>query len=242
LIVARQLEDIMFEQQMEMEKKSSSIIPLLMIVALVVAIAGVAIYLVLWSRTTLATAEATPIVTAALQAQGPETLSFETGPVKDQYSPDPRYRLLEKAGYVRIGKAASGKTPITLTPQGQAWLAAIPGVKENKTGDGTEQHVVQNTVQNTVQYTVPLAERRLIKIGKITMISPSKAAVEYSWKWETTNAGDLLDAAGPAVKAFNTWDRSTLIDKFGAAFYHGDPRQVTILLSKQDKGWGITRE
>ena len=219
----------MFEQQMELEKKSSSIIPLLMIVALVVAIAGVAIYLVLWSRTTLAAADATPIVTAALQAQGPETLSFETGPVKDQYSPDPRYRLLEKAGYVKIGKAEKGKTPVTLTSQGQAWLAAIPGVKENKTGAGTE-------------YTVPLAERRLVQLSKITMISPAKATVEYSWKWETTNAGDLLDAAGPAVKAFNTWDRSTLIDKFGAAFYHGDPRQVTILLSKQDKGWGITRE
>ncbi len=220
----------MFEQELEMEKKSSSIIPLLMIVGLIVAIAGVAIYFVLWSRTTLTNADVTPIVTAGLQSQGIETLHFETGPVTDQYTPDPRYRLLEKAGYVKVGKYAKGKTPVTLTPQGQAWLAAIPGVKEKKSSEGTEQYIV------------PLAERRLVQIGKITMISPLKATVDYSWKWETTKAGDLLDAAGPAVKAFGTWDRSALIDKFGAAFYHGDPTRATILLAKQDKGWAIARE
>ena len=59
-----------------------------------------------------------------------------------------------------------------------------------------------------------------LEIGKITMLTPSKAIVEYTWKWETNQAGDLFDAAGPAVKAFNTWDRSTLIDKYGANFYH----------------------
>ena len=39
--------------------------------------------------------------------------------------------------------------------------------------------------------------------------------------------GDLFDAAGPAVKAFNTWDRSTLIDKYGANFYH-DPAPTRV--------------
>jgi hypothetical protein len=89
---------------------------------------------------------------------------------------------------------------------------------------------------------VPLAQRKLAEIGKITMLGPSKAAVEYSWKWETTKAGDLFDAAGPAVKAFNTWDRSTLIDKCGANFYHAAPTKVTVLLVEGAKGWETSNE
>ena len=219
----------MFEQEMEMEKKTSSIVPLLLIVLLIVGIAGTALYLVLWSRTELKAADVSPIILAAIDRQGPATLQFATGMVENQYSPDPRYRLLEKQGFVKIGKAEKGKTPVSLTPSGQDWLAGIAGVKEKKTADGTE-------------YTVPLAQRKLISISKITMQSPLKARVEYSWKWETTKAGDLLDASGPVVKAFNTWDRSTLIDKYGAAFYHADPTAVTVQLSKMDKGWEITRD
>ena len=219
----------MFEQELELEKKNSSILPLLLMVTLIVGIAGVALYFVLWSRTTLASAEASPIVLAALERQGPATLHFSTGKVEDQTPADPRYRLLEKEGYIKIGKAAGRKTPVSLTPSGQAWLASVAGVKEKKTDDGNE-------------YTVPLAQRKLVEIAKVTMLSPMKASVDYSWKWETTKAGDLFDASGPAVKAFNTWDRSTLIDKFGAAFYQGDPTKVTIVLSKRDNGWEITRE
>ncbi len=219
----------MFEQELEMEKKSSSILPLLLMVSLIVAIAGVAIYFVLWSRTTLTTADVSPIILAAMERQGPATLHFSTGKVEDQTPIDPRYRLLEKAGYIKLGKADGRNTPVSLTPDGQAWLASIAGVKEKKTDDGNE-------------YTVPLAQRKLIEVKKVTMLSPMKASVDYSWKWETTKAGDLLDASGPAVKAFNTWERSTLIDKFGAAFYHADPTNITILLGKRDNGWEITRE
>lgn len=220
----------MFEQEMEMEKKSSSILPLLLMVTLIVGIAGVSLYFVLWSRTELTAAEANPIVLAALERQGPATLHFTTGMLEDQVPPDPRYRLLEKQGYLKIGKALKGKTPISLTPSGQAWLAEVPGVKEKKTNDDNEEYIV------------PLAQRKLVALGKITMLSPLRATVDYSWKWEPTKAGEVFDAAGPAVKAFGTWDRSTLIEKFGAAFYHGDPTQVTVLLAKMDKGWEITRE
>jgi hypothetical protein len=223
------MEDVMFEQELEMEKKSSSIVPLLLIVTLIVGIAGASLYFVLWSRTELKTAEVNPIVLAALERQGPATLHFATGMVEDQAIPDPRYRLLEKQGYLKLGKAQKGKTPVALTASGQAWLGEVAGVKEKKTGDGTE-------------YTVPLAQRKLLGISKVTMQSPLKATVEYSWKWETTKAGEVFDAAGPAVKSFNTWDRSTLIDKFGAAFYHGDPTKVSIVLTKMDKDWEITRE
>ena len=74
------------------------------------------------------------------------------------------------------------------------------------------------------------------------MLSPSRATVEYFWKWEPTKGGDLFDAAGPAVKAFNTWDRSTLIEKYGANFYHAAPTKVTVLLVKDAKGLGISNE
>ncbi|MGB9233814.1 MAG: hypothetical protein WCC04_05320 [Terriglobales bacterium] len=219
----------MFEQELELEKKSSSILPLLLMVTLIVGIAGVALYFVLWSRTELSAAEASPIVLAALERLGPATVHFATGEVEDQTAPDPRYRLLEKAGYLKIGKEQKGKTPISLTAEGQAWLTGIAGVKEKKTDEG-------------IEYIVPLAQRKLVQMGKITMLSPMKASVDYTWKWEPTKAGELLDAAGPAVKAFGTYDRSTLIDKFGAAFYHADPTKITILLAKRDNGWEITRE
>jgi len=220
----------MFEQELELEKRSSSIIPLLLIVTLIVGVAGVSLYFVLESRKVLTTAEASPVLLASIEAQVPVTLRFATGVLDpDVDTHDPQYRLLEKAGYLKIGKAAKGKTPVSLTAQGEAWLAEIPGVKKAKK-------------ENNDEYAVPLAQRKLAEIGKITMLTPSKATVEYSWKWETTKAGDLFDASGPEVKAFNTWDRTTLIDKYGANFYHAAPNKVTVLLVKRAKGWETSNE
>lgn len=51
----------MFEQELELEKRSSSIVPLLLIVTLIVAIAGVSLYFVLESRRVLTTAEVSPV-------------------------------------------------------------------------------------------------------------------------------------------------------------------------------------
>ena len=223
----------MFEQELELEKKTSSFIPLLLMVSLIIAIAGVSLYFVMESRRVLTGAEATPVVRASLDSMTPATLTFATGVLTSetaQNAHDAHYRLLEKEGYLKIGKEVKGKTPVDLTPQGEAWLNGIPGVKKAKNAD------------NNDEYTVPLAERKLGEIGKITMLAPSKAAVEYTWKWETTKGGDLLDAAGPAVKAFNTWDRETLIDKHGANFYHAAPKKVTVLLVKDEKGWEISNQ
>ncbi len=223
----------MFEQELELEKRTSSIVPLLLIVSLIVAIAGVSVYFVLQSHKVVSSAEVSPILQSSLESLGPVTLHFSTGLLKtevDQKPHDPSYRLLEKQGYLRIGKDVNYKTPVALTPKGEAWLNQIPGVKKSKNKD------------NGDEYTVPLAERKLAEIGKITMLTPSKATVEYSWKWDTTKGGDLFDAAGPAVKAFNTWDRSTLIDKYGASFYHSAPTKVTVLLVKNAKGWVISTE
>jgi hypothetical protein len=227
------LEDAMFEQELELEKRSSSIVPLLLIVTLIVAIAAVSLYFVLESRKVLSSAEISPIVLASLERQAPATLHFATGLLQtdiEQQPHGPQYRLLEKEGYLKLGKDVKFKTPVALTSKGEAWLGEIPGVKKSKNKDDNDEYVV------------PLAQRKLAEIGKITMLSPSRATVEYSWKWETTKAGDLLDAAGPAVKAFNTWDREMLIDKCGANFYHQAPTKVTVLLVRGAKGWEISSE
>ena len=223
----------MFEQEIEMEKKTSSIVPLLLIVVLIIAVVGVALYFVAESRKVLTAAEAGPVVTASLDSQAAPMLRFETGVVKASVSEkprDPHYRLLEKEGLLKIAKEQNYKTPVSLTSKGEAFLGGVAGVKQSKDKDG-----------NT-QYIVPLAQRKLLEVGKITMLTPSRAAVEYTWKWETTKAGDLFDAAGPAVKTFNTWDRSTLIEKYGANFYHADPTRITVAMVKTDKGWQVSTE
>ena len=223
----------MFEQEIEMEKRESSIVPLLLIVVLIVAIVGASLYFVAESRKVLTSAEATSVLQAILENQKPASVRFETGMIKASVSEkphDPHYRLLEKAGLLKMGKDVKYTTPVSLTPQGQAFLGEIAGVKQSKDKDGNNEYVVQ------------LGQRKLVEISKITMISPSKATVEYSWKWDTTKAGELFDASGPAVKAFNTWDRSTLIDKYGANFYHAAPTKVALSLVKSNKGWQINGE
>ena len=223
----------MFEQELEFEKRNSSIVPLLLIVTLIIAVVGVALYFVAESKKVLSAAEVSPVVLASLDSQTGPTLRFATGTIKASVGEkphDPHYRLLEKQGFLKIGKDQNWKTPVSLTAQGQAFLGDIAGVKQSKDKDG-----------NT-GYIVPLAQRKLVEIGKITMLSPSRAAVEYTWKWETTKAGDLFDAAGPVVKGFNTWDRATLIEKYGANFYHAAPTKVTVAMVKTDKGWQISTE
>jgi len=223
----------MFEQEIEMEKKESSIVPLLLMVVLIVGVVGVALYFVAESRRVLTTAQAAPVILASFESQGPPTLRFQTGDLSasaNENAKEPHYRLLEKGGYIKIGKEVKEKTPVTLTPEGQALLAEIAGVKKSKTKDDNEEYVV------------PLAQRKLVEIGKITMITPNKAAVEYTWKWEPNKAGDLFDAAGPAVKSFNAWERSTLIDKRGANFYHDAPAKVVVALVKGEKGWKTATE
>lgn len=227
----------MFEQELEMEKQESSIVPLLLIVALILTVVGVAGYYIVQNRKVLSMQEATQVAASVLKEQGPVTLRFHTGLVKSSVNDNPQgphYRLLEKAGLVTMGKAQGtyGTTyPIALTPAGQAFLKRIDGVTTAKEKDGTQL------------YEIPLADRKLIDISTIKMLSPTRANITMSWDWKTTPLGDLLDAAGPTVKSFNTWDRATLIDKYGANFYHSAPTVVTISLAKADSGsWQVATE
>jgi hypothetical protein len=227
----------MFEQELELEKQESSIVPLLLIVALILTVVGVAGYYLIQNRKVLTMQEATQIATSVLKEQGPVTFRFHTGLVKssvDDNPQGPQYRLLEKAGLIVLGKPQGtyGTTyPIALTTPGQEFLKRIDGVTSAKEKDGTDL------------YQVPVAERQLVAVSNIRMLSPTRANVTLSWNWKTTALGELLDASGPTVKAFNTWDRSTLIQKYGANFYHAAPTEVTLALAKAENGtWGVATE
>jgi len=226
----------MFEQEIELERRTSSVVPLLLIVALILAIVGVAGYYIIQNRKVLSMQDATRIAASVLEQQGPVSLRFHTGLVKssvDDSGHAPHYRLLEKAGLIKLGKDTGTygtTTPVALTPAGEQFFNRIPGISMSKEKDGSEV------------YLVPVAERKLVEVSKVNMISPTRATIDVTWKWSTNQLGDLLDVAGPMVKSFNTWDRATLIQKHGANFYHDAPTKVTLALDKTDNGWQTATE
>jgi len=224
----------MFEAEVEMEKRSS-FLPVLLLVCLVAAIVGMVTYVVFQvrARTPLSAQEASGIVTAALQGPGAAVIHFRSGLVVSSVAEkpgDPNYRLLEKAGIVKLAKAPRGAELISVTPGGEHLVTAIPGFKKWKEADGT------------FTYQVPLAQRQLVNITAVTMIGVNNANVDYTWKWVPNQIGDLFDAGGPLVKSFNLWDRQTLINKYEADFYHGNPTKSTLALARGDQGWRISTQ
>ncbi len=223
-----------FEDEVKMEKQSS-ILPLLLLLSLMAAVLGVVAYVVLEirARQPLSTKEASPVVQNIIKAEGPATTHFHAGlvmPSVDEKPRDPHYRLLEKIGLVKTAKAAGGGTMVAITPAGERLLASIPDFKKWKNADGT------------TSYAIPLAQRQLVEISRVTMNGVNDAVVEYTWKWAPNQLGDDFDAAASLVKSFNTWDRATLIDKYGADFYHADPARANVSLMRTDKGWQIATE
>jgi len=224
----------MFEAEVEMERRSS-FLPLVLMMCLVAAIVGLAAYVILQVRekTPLSAQQASGIAAAALQGRSPAIIQFRTGLVKpsnDEQPGDPNYRLLEKAGIVKLAKAARGSAVVSLTPAGESVLASVPGFKKEKEKDGT------------FLYQAPLAQRQLVGIAGVTMIGPDSATVEYSWKWVPNQLGDVFDAGGPVVKSFNLWDRQNLINKYKVDFYTGDPTKSTIALVRSSRGWKISEQ
>lgn len=224
----------MFEQEIEMEQRQSSVVPLLLIIAMILAFVGVAAYYVVQNRKVLPAAEAAVLIEQSLKADGPAMIHFETGKVvaSVQERPhDANYRLFEKAGLLKLGTDNGHFTPVQLTAAGEKMLADIPGVTNTKDEKG-----------QSITHMVPVAERKLAGTPKVTMTGMGRATAEFTWTWEPNKMGELLDASGPLVKSFNTWDRATLIDKYGAKFYHSEPNKVTTNFVRGDKGWQISNE
>jgi len=224
----------MFEQELEMEQRQSSVVPLLLIIAMIMAFVGVAAYYVVQNSKVLAVDEASTLITSSLKQDGPVTIQFKIGRVVGSVQDrphDPNYRLLEKAGLITIGKDQGRITPIALTAAGGKLLAEIPGIKQTK-----------DTKDNTTSYAVPVAVRALVGTPTVTMTGMGRATAEFNWGWEPNKVGEMLDASGPLVKSFNTWDRGTLIDKYGVKFYHGAPTKAVLAFVRGDNGWKVSLE
>jgi hypothetical protein len=223
----------MFEAEIEMEKRSSSFGPVLFIAVLVLAIAGVIYYAVHESKKSMSETEASQLITSILKTKGPATLHFKTGLVKQSVEEkpfDPHYRLLEKAGLIKTAKREGG-LQVALTSAGEKVIGDIKGVSRAKRLEGGES------------IEVPLATRKLVAITKVSVLSPTRATVDYTWKWEPTRLGEVFDASSPLVSSFNVWERGSLIKDYGVDFYHADPKaeEFTFVRGTND-GWSIAEE
>jgi hypothetical protein len=220
----------MFEAEVELEKRSS-FLPLILLLALVATLIGLVAYVVLEvrARRDLSAAEASSFVNQILRGGGPSELHFHVGKITwglDEKPTDPHFTLLEKIGIVKISSRKPTSITVALTPEGERLIAGIPSSQKNHTSDG-------------IQYVIPLAERQLTEITRMTMTGPNDAVVDYKWKWVPNALGEKLDASSPLVKSFNTWDRSNLIEKYGVDFFHAAPVTGRLALARVDRVWKI---
>ena len=224
----------MFEQEVEMEQRQSSVVPLLLIIAMIMAFVGVAGYYVVQNRKVLPVTEASSLIASWLKQDGPVTIQFKVGSVVasvEDRPHDANYRLLEKAGLIKIGKDKGRITPIAMTAEGTKLFTEILGVTQAK-----------DPKDGTTAYVVPVAVRTLVGTPNVTMTGMGRATAEFTWGWEPNRMGEMLDASGPLVKSFNTWDRGTLIDKYGVKFYHGAPTKAVVAFVRGDNGWKVSAE
>ena len=217
----------LFAAEIEMERKSGNFMPLVLILGLVIVVGGTIFYFVKGARDVLTVPVATTSINSILNAQGPSTVRFSTGTVVSSLNEkplDPHYKLLAKAGIITTKPKGYNSLIVALNPAGEKLFSEIQGVQKITNPD------------KTVTYVVPLAERKLVDVNKVTMIKPHLAQVGYAWKWVPNRLGKEFDASGGLVKSFSTWDRSTLIKSYGADFYNADPTKATIVLMEGNDG------
>jgi hypothetical protein len=218
----------MFEQELELEKKSSWG-PLILVIALVGTIVGVLGYYVVQFKKGISQAEATTVIEAQLKSKLP-VLVFRSGKVQAsgaEQPKDPHYKVLEKAGIVKLTNVSWDTNIVVVTDAGEKMLSQIQGFSKKQNPD------------NTWTYQVPLATRKLLKIDELKLNNPTSATVQYEWQWIPNQMGDLFDVSSGNLKSYSTWDRQKLIDRYNADFYHSDPKKETLQLDKGDKGWQI---
>jgi hypothetical protein len=218
----------LFAAEVEMESKSSNFLPVALILVLILVVGGTIVYFVKGARDVLTVPVATTAVTQILNAQGPSTVRFSTGtivPSINEKPQDPHYKLLAKLGIVTTKPKGYSSLVVALNPAGENLFKQITGVQKISNPD------------KTVTYVVPLAERKLVDVNKVTMIKPHLAQVEYTWKWAPNRLGQEFDASGSVVKDFPTWDRATLIKTYGVDFYSAAPTKASIVLMEKDGNW-----
>ncbi len=201
----------MFEEEMKMEERSSSVGPMMLIVAVCLTIVGTAVYVMHEARKGMTQAEAKKAVVSMLAAKGPAAVHFRTGLVTSSAdkAASPRYKLLEAAQIINTEKKDNG-VQVTLTADGKKLLDGIAGTTHSKNADGTEE------------YSVPLGTREVVAVTGVNVISPSAATIHYTWKWRPTAMGDVFDLAGDYAGGLDVWDRAELA-KDGADLFHSAP-------------------
>ncbi len=221
----------MFEAEIEYEKKTNSFLPAVLMVSMILVVVGAVggvLYTVLQAKKEISASEASSATEAVLKSQSRAVVRFHAGMVKSSVSEkplDPHYKLLEKAGVVRLAKGSDASSrQVTLTAAGEKLLTEI-GAQRTQDSDGT------------VSFVAPLAERKLVQVNQAAMSGPNHARVDYTWRWQPNPLGNFFDASGSLVKGFNTWDRGTLIQKYGVAFYQAEPAKASVALLHTDKGW-----
>jgi len=217
----------LFAAEVELQGKSSGLMPLVLIAGLLLVVAGAIYYFVKGARDVLTVPTATTTVSKILATQGPATIRFSTGTVVsnvDEKPNDPHYKLLAKIGIVVTKPKGYNTLIVNMTDTGDRLLSTISGVQKSKNPTGT------------TTYLVPLAERKLVEVNKVTMLKPHIAQVDYTWKWVPNRLGQEFDASGSTVKSFSTWDRSTLIKSYGVDFYSAGPTKSTIVLMEMSDG------
>ncbi len=221
----------MFEQEIEMEKKEGSsfgpVLIILLLVGLFVGGLGVVIY---QGKQKPKPEQATAAVETRLKKTEPITVTFYTGNVSlyAADSPnDPHYKLLEKAGIIKIAKPKGTTAKVELTPAGKTFLASFPDVKSIPGKN------------DTVGYTLPLASRKLAAVGELKRLNQEAFEVHYTWTWVPTPAGEMFDIDGKFVQSLPSYERSMLIDQHGAKYYHAAPAQASLVVIKGDHGWDL---
>jgi hypothetical protein len=217
----------LFAAEIEMESKTSNFLPVVLILALILVVGGTIVYFVKSARDVLTVPVATTAIQQVLQEQGPATVRFSTGTVVASVNEkplDPHYKLLAKAGIVTTKPKGYNSLIVSLNPAGEKVISEITGVQKATNPD------------KTVTYVVPLAERKLVEVSKVTMLKPHLAQVDYTWKWTPNRLGNEFDASGSLVKSFSSWDRATLIKTYGADFYGAAPTKASIVLMEGKDG------
>ncbi|MGA2904708.1 MAG: hypothetical protein ABSD98_12815 [Candidatus Korobacteraceae bacterium] len=215
----------LFATELAMENRSHNFLPLLLAAALVLVVGGTIYYFVKSSHEVLSVSAATTTINDIMRGQGPAVTRFSTGTVEpDNGLQDPQYKLLSRTGVVMTKAKGTAALIVALTGPGDNLLSNIDGVaKVKKSEDRTT-------------YSVPLAERKLVSIDKITLLKPHLAKVDYTWKWVPNRLGQEFDASGSLVKSFSSWERATLIKSYGVDFYSAAPTKTSIVLMEGDDG------
>lgn len=225
----------MFEEEIQLEKQSKSLSlknPFLYILLVIVAIGVGGAHWFIKQQKDITPDQAKVALEQSLKARGPAFVQFSVGDVRPSVKEkprDPHYKLLEKAGFVKLANGTGGGVRVSLTPLGEGTFTRLPEFAKSKNLDGTQA------------LRVPLAGRELVSVDKITMTSPNSATVEYTWKWEPNKIGEIFDATGSTVKTFSQWDRATLIKSYGVDFYH-QQQKAKMNVVRSDKGWKVAVE